>query len=175
MRTDLDVYHSGEPVQLDAFVSDDAYRFIDRAEVTARIWPESGGDTVRLVLNPGTGDRFQGQVAALPPGTYRFDGLARVEDQTLPLVGGMFRIESYGLEQRFASLDESALRAIALESGGRYYTEHENPAILDSFDLTPATRESTIEVSLGNHWVILTIFIAALSIEWFVRRRRQLL
>ena len=175
IRTDMDVYHSGEPVQLDGLVYDEAYRFIDRAEVTARIWPEDGGDTIRLVLNPGAGDRFQGQVTALPAGTYRFDGSARIEGQTLPLSGGMFRIESYGLEQRYSSLDEGTLRAIALESGGRYYSESDDPAILDSLDLTPVTRERTVEVSLGNHWVILTIFIVALSAEWFVRRRKQLL
>jgi hypothetical protein len=37
------------------------------------------------------------------------------------------------------------------------------------------TRERTVEFSLGNHWVVLSIFIVALSVEWFVRRRRQLL
>lgn len=175
IRADLDVYHSGEPVHLDGLVYDEAYRFIDRAEVTARIWPEDGGDTIRLVLNPGTGDRFQGQVPALPAGTYRFDGSAKVEDQTLPLSGGMFRIESYGLEQRYSALDEGMLRAVALESGGRYYSENDDPTILDSLDFTPVTRERSVEFSLGNHWLVLTIFITALSIEWFVRRRRQLL
>lgn len=175
IRTDLDVYHSGEPVQFDGLVYDEAYRFIDRAEVSARVWPEDGSDTIRLVLNPGSGDRFQGQVAALPPGTYRFDGTAKVEDQNLPLSGGMFRIESYGLEQRYSALDEGKLRAIALESGGRYYSENDDPVILDSLDFTPVTRERTIEFSLGNHWIVLTIFIVALSAEWFVRRRRQLL
>jgi hypothetical protein len=175
IRTDLDVYHSGEPVQLDGLVYDEAYRFIDRAEVSARIWPEDGGDTIRMVLNPGSGDRFQGQVTALPPGTYRYDGAAKVEGQNLPLSGGMFRIESYGLEQRYSSLDEGTLRAIAVESGGRYYSENDDPAILDSLDLTPVTRERTVEFSLGNHWLVLTIFIVALSAEWFIRRRRQLL
>jgi len=175
IRTDLDVYHSGEPVQLDGLVYDEAYRFIDRAEVSARIWPEDGGDTIRMVLNPGSGDRFQGQVTALPPGTYRYDGAAKVEGQNLPLSGGMFRIESYGLEQRYSSLDEGTLRAIALESGGRYYSENDDPAILDSLDLTPVTRERSVEFSLGNHWLVLTIFIVALSAEWFIRRRRQLL
>ncbi|HWO57190.1 MAG TPA: hypothetical protein VNN55_06455 [bacterium] len=175
VRTDLDVYHAGEPINLDGLVYDEAYRFIDRAEVSARIWSEEGRDTVRLVLNPGAGDRFQGQVSALPPGTYRYDGVAKVEDQTLPLSGGMFRIEPYGLEQRFASLDEGTLRAIARESGGRYYSEDERPAVLDSLDLTPVERERKLELALGNHWLILTIFIAALSIEWFVRRRKQLL
>lgn len=175
VRTDMDVYHSGEPIRLDGFVYDDAYRFIDRAEVSAKIWPEDGGDTIRLVLNPGAGDRFQGEVSALPAGTYRYSGAAMVEGQTLPLSGGMFRIESYGLEQRYSSLDEGTLRAIAMESGGRYYSENDDPAILDSIDFTPVTRERTVEFSLGNHWIVLTIFIVALSVEWFVRRRRQLL
>ncbi len=175
VRTDLDVYHSGEPVQLEGLVYDEAYRFIDRAEVTARVWPEDGGDTIRLVLNPGTGDRFQGQVTALTSGTYRYDGFAKVEGQTLPLSGGMFRIEPYGLEQRYSSLDEGMLRAIALESGGRYYSENDGPAILDSIDFTPVTRERAVEFSLGNHWLVLTIFVVALSAEWFIRRRRQLL
>jgi len=87
----------------------------------------------------------------------------------------MFRIEPYGLEQRYSSLDEGILRAIALESGGRYYSENDGPAILDSIDFTPVTRERAVEFSIGNHWLVLTIFVVALSAEWFVRRRRQLL
>ncbi len=175
IRSDLDVYHAGEPIVLDGLVYDEAYRFIDRAEVTARIWPEDGGDTVRLVLNPGAGDRFRGQVSALPPGTYRYDGTAKVEGQDLKLSGGMFSIEPYGLEQRYSSLDEATLRSIADESGGRYYAETEIPGFLDSLDYTPITRERTVEVNLGNHWLVLSIFVTALSLEWFIRRRKQLL
>jgi hypothetical protein len=175
IRSDLDVYHAGEPIVLDGLVYDEAYRFIDRAEVTARIWPEQGGDTVRLVLNPGAGDRFRGQVSALPPGTYGYDGTAKVEAQDLKLSGGMFSIEPYGLEQRYSSLDEGTLRSIADESGGRYYTEAEAASFLDSLDYTPITHERTVEVNLGNHWLVLSIFVAALSLEWFIRRRKQLL
>lgn len=175
VRSDLDVYHTGEPITLDGLVYDEAYRFIDRAEVTARVWPEDGKDTIRLVLNPGAGDRFRGHVSALPPGNYRYDGTAAVEGQSLKLSGGMFRIEPYGLEQRFSALDETTLRAIAQESGGRYYSEHDDPQFLDSLDFTPVTHERNVEVNLGNHWLVLSIFVAALSVEWFIRRRKQLL
>jgi len=181
VRTDLPVYHAGEPIQLDGLVYDEAYRFLDRAEVTARVWPDTGGgnapkgDTVRVFLNPGVGDRFVGKLSALAPGNYRYDGTAQVEGAALPLAGGMFRVEPYGLEQEYSALDEATLRGIARESDGRYYTESEVPAVLDSLDWSPIVHEKSLEVPLGNHWFVLSIFIVALSIEWFIRRRRQLL
>jgi len=180
VRSRLDVYHAGEAVELEGLVFDEAYRFLDRAEVTVRVWPETGeahakDDTVRVVLNPGAGDRFVGRLDALPPGTYHFDGTAQVEGTALPLSGGMFRIEPYGLEQQYSGLDEASLRAIARESGGRYYYESDPPVVLDSLDWTPAVREKKLEVSIGDHWLLLTILVAALSIEWWVRRRQQLL
>ena len=182
LRTDLDIYHSGEPIRLEGLVFDEAYHFMDRAEVTARIWPAQDStsalresDTVRVVLHPGTGDRFAGEVSALPPGNYGFDGRAQVEGASLKLAGGVFRVEPYGLEQKHSSLDEATLRAVAMATGGRYYTESEQPGFLDSLDFTPVTHERKLEVPLGTHWLALSIFVAALSVEWFVRRRKQLL
>ncbi|MEW5701910.1 MAG: hypothetical protein AB1792_06750 [Candidatus Zixiibacteriota bacterium] len=180
VRTDLPVYHAGEPIELEGLVFDEAYRFLDRAEVTARVWHDTAGgtpfgDTVKVYLNPGSGDRFVGRLSALPPGNYRFDGTAQVEGTNLSLTGGMFRVEPYGLEQEFSALDERLLRAMARESGGRYYSESEAPTVLDSLDWTPIVQERSYEIPLGNHWLVLSIFIAALSIEWFIRRRRQLL
>lgn len=175
VRSDQQIYHSGEPINLEGLVFDEAYRFLDRAEVTARAWAEGTTDTARLTLNPGAGDRFVGTLSALPPGTYHYDGHAQVEGATLPLSGGMFRVESYGLEQQYSGLDEATLRSVARESGGRYYAESDAPAFLDSLDWTPAEHQTSVEVPLGNHWLVLSIFVVTLSIEWFIRRRRQLL
>jgi hypothetical protein len=91
------------------------------------------------------------------------------------LTGGVFRVEPYGLEQQFTGLNEATLRAIARQSGGRYYTEDESPVVLDSLDWTASVHETVHEVPLWNQTVVLGIFISALLVEWFVRRRKQLL
>jgi hypothetical protein len=178
IRSERDVYHAGEEIVLEGLVFDEAYRFIDRADVTARIWQDTtGADTVTLHMNPGQGDRFAGRLSGLTAGTYRFDGEATYGGATTDLSGGMLRVEVYGLEEQFSGLDESLLRAIAASSGsgGRYYSEHEALQYLDSLDWTKVIRERPFEFPLGDHWLLLAIFIAALSTEWFVRRRQQLL
>jgi hypothetical protein len=176
IRTDRQVYHVGEPIQLDAAVYDEVYRFLDRAEVTARIWSDStAGDTLRIVLPPGQGDRFVGHLSHLTPGTYRYNGVAAVDSATYNLSGGVFRIESYGLEQQHDGLNQRLLERIALRTGGRYYTEGQIPAFLDSLDWTATARESLVEVPLWNKTLVLAIFVVALTAEWFVRRRKQLL
>jgi hypothetical protein len=178
IRSDREVYHSGEAIELEGLVFDEAYRFIDRAEVSARVWRDTvGADTVQIFLNPGTGDRFVGRLSALTAGTYRYDGAADFGGTTAALSGGVFRVESYGLEARYSGLDEAQLRAIAAASGpgGRYYSEHESLSYLDSLDWRVVARARAYEFPLGNYWLVLTIFIAALSVEWFVRRRQQLL
>ena len=176
VRSDQQVYHVGEPIVLDGSVFDEVYRFMDRSEVTARVWPDTtAGETLSVFLPPGSGDRFQGRLTHLPPGTYRYDGRAVVDSTVMRLTGGVFRVEPYGLEQQFTGLNEAALRAIARQSGGRYYTEDESPAALDSLDWTASVHETVHEVPLWNQTVVLGIFISALLVEWFVRRRKQLL
>lgn len=176
IRTDRQVYHIGEPVNFDAAVYDEVYRFLDRAEVTARIWPDSAGaDTLRLFLPPGPGNRFVGHISHLTPGTYQYNAIAVVDGAIFTLSGDVFRVESYGLEQQHFSLNERLLARVAAQSGGRYYNERQSPAFLDSLDWTAAVRETLVEIPLWNKTLVLGIFIAALTVEWFVRRRKQLL
>ncbi|GAB4319512.1 MAG: VWA domain-containing protein [Candidatus Zixiibacteriota bacterium] len=177
VRSDRQVYFVGEPIVMDASVYDEAYRFLDRAQVTARIWRDTTGtvDTIQVSLPPGSGDRFTGQISNLEPGTYRFDGEALVDSVGMPLTGGVFRVEPYGLEQQSLSLDQNTLQAIALQTGGRYYSENESPVYLDSLDWSATVHEHRLEIPLWNKTPLLIIFIAALTIEWFIRRRRQLL
>jgi hypothetical protein len=176
VRSDQQVYHVGEPITLDGSVYDEVYRFLDRAEVTARVWPDTArGETLSVFLPPGSGDRFQGRLTHLAPGTYRYDGRAVVDSTVMPLTGGVFQVESYGLEQQATGLNEATLRDVARQSGGRYYSEDETPAALDSLDWSASVHETVHEVPLWNQTTVLGIFICALLVEWFVRRRKQLL
>lgn len=176
VRSDRQIYHIGEPIVLDASVFDEVYRFLDRAEVTARVWADSAAtDTLRVFLPPGEGNRFVGRLSHLAPGTYRYDGAAVVSDATLPLAGDIFRVEPYGLEQQYVSLNEGVLKGVALQTGGRYYREGEKPAYLDSLDWTATVTENLVEIPLWNQTPVLAIFVIALTAEWFIRRRKQLL
>ncbi len=177
VRSDRQVYFVGEPIMMDASVYDEAYRFLDRAQVTARIWRDTTGttDTIQVSLPPGSGDRFTGQISNLEPGTYQYNGEALVDSVTMSLTGGVFRVEPYGLEQQSLSLDQNTLQSIALQTGGRYYSENQSPTYLDSLDWSATVQETRLEIPLWNKTPLLIIFIAALTIEWFIRRRRQLL
>jgi hypothetical protein len=176
VRTDRQIYYVGEPILLDAAVFDEVYRFLDRAEVTARIWPDTtGADTMQVFLPPGAGNRFVGHISHLAPGTYRYDGTALVDSVQMPLAGDIFRVEPYGLEQQYLSLNEKVLRGIATSSGGRYYSENEAPAFLDSLDWAASVEDKLIEIPLWNQTTLLAIFVVALTAEWFIRRRKQLL
>jgi len=176
VRSDRQIYHVGEPIVLEASVFDEVYRFLDRAEVTARVWADSAGaDTLSVFLPPGEGNRFVGRLSHLAPGTYRYNGTAIVSDATLPLAGDIFRVEPYGLEQQYVSLNEAVLRGIALQTGGRYYREGAHPVYLDSLDWTATVTEDLVEIPLWNQTPVLAIFVVALTAEWFIRRRKQLL
>lgn len=176
VRSDRQIYHVGEPIVLEASVFDEVYRFLDRAEVTAHVWADSAGsDTLSVFLPPGEGNRFVGRLSHLEPGTYRYNGTAIVSDATLPLAGDIFRVEPYGLEQQYVSLNEGILKGIALQTGGRYYRDGEIPAYLDSLDWTATVSEDLVEIPLWNQTPVLAIFVVALTAEWFIRRRKQLL
>ncbi len=176
VRSDQQVYHVGEPIILSGSVYDEVYRFMDRAEVTAHVWSDSAAhESLSVFLPPGSGDRFEGRVTHLAPGTYHYNGQAKVDSTVMPLTGGVFRVEPYGLEQQATGLNETGLRAVARQSGGRYYSENEPPAVLDSLDWTASIRQTVHEVPLWNQSLLLGIFIATLLAEWFVRRRKQLL
>ena len=178
IETDKQVYASGEPIYLRGFLYDDGYRFLSRASVVARVWPDSGSstaDSATIFLPPGSGDFYAGVLTRLKPGLYNFAGSAALDGDTLKLAGGKLKVELTSLEMSASGLDEQEMRAIALKSGGRYYHESEPIAVLDSLTLRSRTYTIHHEIEIWNQSWLLIAILVLLSGEWFFRKRRQLL
>lgn len=175
---DKEIYAAGEPVQLRGLLYDDGYNFLSRASVISQIRPDSasaGADSAVAFLPPGGGDYYEATVTGLTPGLYDYAGRAVLDNDTLPMTGGKLKIEVVGLEKTARGLDELQLRAIAAESGGRYYQESEPITILDSLNFTARTYTIRREIEVWNQPWLLIAIIVLFSGEWFFRKRRQLL
>jgi len=175
---DKEVYASGEPIRLRGRLYDDGYRFLSRASVVARIWPDSSskaGDSATIFLPPGSGDFYEAELTGLKPGLYNFAGQAVIDTDTLPMAGGKLKVELVGLEKSSHGLDELRMRQIAAESGGRYYHESERVAVLDSLTFISRTYTTHREIEIWNQSWVLIAFLVLISGEWFFRKRRQLL
>jgi|GEM_PF-2148819 len=175
---DKEVYASSEPIRLRGHLYDDGYRFLSRAAVVARVWPDSASestDSATIFLPPGGGDFYEAVLTGLRPGLYQFAGQAVIDTDTLSMAGGKLKIEVVGLEKSSVGLDELKMRSIAAESGGRYYHESEPIAVLDSLTFMSRTYMIHREIEIWNQPWILIAFLVLLTGEWFFRKRRQLL
>jgi len=178
IEADKEIYAAGEPIRLRGFLYDDGYRFLPRASIVARVWPDSvseAADSAVVFLPPGGGDFYEATLTGLKPGLYNFAGRAVIDADTLEMAGGKLTVEFAGLESSARGLNELQMRTIADKSGGRYYPETDPVAVLDSLTFTSRTYTIHREIEVWNRPWLLVLFLVFIGGEWFFRKRKQLL
>lgn len=165
----------GEAFTIEAEVRDAAYLPVNDARPVAQVTMPSGAVAeVPLEWSAGRDGVYRGTVIASEPGRYT----ARVtvsdsageksSDPALGLAGPMGR-EFFGAE-----MQESLLRRVAEETGGRYYT----PATVQSLPGDLVYTEGGVTVQEEKElWDMPIVFVALLLLwgsEWTLRRRRGL-
>ena len=73
------------------------------------------------------------------------------------------------------TLNESILRAIASQTGGRYFSMADAPEVADEIEREKTVRESRIEREWLASPTVFVLFAALISAEWYLRRRKSLI
>jgi hypothetical protein len=171
------LYNLGETVRILAQVYDETYAPLSDAEVNVTI---QGPDrNYPMSLAPVGNGRYEGTLANLPSGDYRFGGEATQGGKSIGSDAGRFTIGEIGLEFMQPSMNVELLRALAKRTGGSFYTSRDAgalpEAIAQSKGFGPRSVESQNDFLLWNYPWVLAAAILAFALEWVIRKRSGML
>jgi len=175
IRSSREFYGAGEHILFKATVLDESLAPIDDADVRVTL-----NDTTsrEIVLAPLGGGRYRADAGPLPPGDYRYTGLAARQRQKVGDDQGRFSVGELSLEEAALTMNNDLLSGLALTTGARFgvadSAEQVIEALMNDPRLRPvaSTRES--DTTLWHTPWPLVIALGAFSLEWFTRKRRGL-
>jgi hypothetical protein len=169
-----EVFTRGETVVFNGHVYDLGFRPIPGVTGTVRLQKLDGSEAVETDL-VGTGEgKYQAQLFNLSAGRHRFVAKFEKDGRLLKQSEGTILIESFSLEEFDQSGNPALLTALAKLSGGDYFTYKEFSQAVASINPTPVVVATKGELVVWNKFWLLVVIIAALSMEWFLRKAFQL-
>jgi hypothetical protein len=171
IQTDRRRYQRGQPIQL-------RVRFPNPA-----IAPPAGSVTVQVERNgqsprkltleqvPGTRNVFEGALPQAAEGDYQ----VRLLSPPILKESASFRVEAPASERERIQMNEPELIRVAAMTGGKFYTPLSAESLLQ--DLPKPSKvplDTDPPIPLWNTWPVLGLFLALLTLEWILRKRRQM-
>ncbi len=171
------VYRGGEPIVITATVRDVSNNPVSGAEVSVTITPASGDTAGKITLDMTEVEEgvYQVKLPSLEKGKYLVSGEAKYRDKVIGRGRTDFVVEEFQIELAQTNQDKAALEEIAKVSGGRYAPVDSAAALLSGINLPPVEKSWTEEKELRNSLWLLILIVLALSLEWFLRKRANLL
>jgi uncharacterized membrane protein len=161
----------GDTVTLSADVVDPTFVEVNNAQVVARVTTPAG-EEIEVPMQ-WTGERdgeYRGTFTAGDPGVYE----SRVEAsrEGAPIGSGAAHVRAAPSDAEYfdAAMRAPLLRRIAEETGGRYYTSGEAPALLEDIKYTGRGVTVVEERELWDMPALLLLLIGLMAAEWGYRR-----
>ena len=169
-------YRTGEHVHILANVLTETYDRVTAPTYTIRIErlePQAG--TQELTLEPvkgAGGGLYQGFFTPEAEGQYRL----RVRPEDAERANTVdFTVATTPLEQLEPAMQQARLEKMAELSGGRYFTVRDLPSLPDAITGEQRTAVVRREKELWDLPLIFVVLLACLGLEWFLRRRYDLI
>ena len=167
------VYRNGEKVVFNGQVYDEQYNPVNDASVKVKIKAANRIHDIELEF-AGNG-RYNGRLNGLEIGDYEYEGEAIRQDMSLGKDRGKFSVEDFSIELLQTAMNEKLLKAIAAESGGHYFPVNDFPAIEKHLQFQSLVIEEKKEIELWNKIILLFVLTGLLTVEWFIRKRSDML
>jgi hypothetical protein len=175
LASDRREYRRGEPVGLRLRFRDQ--RLVPSGSDDATVLVEATGHARRRAIlrrNPAAAGVFEGTLTDLGDGEYQ----VLLSEPQLPgePPAARFRVVSPPGEMTRTEMDRQALVRVADSTYGKFYT----PANADRlFDELPTGRRVPIDnlppIPIWNRWWLLSMFLACMTAEWVLRKRKGVL
>jgi hypothetical protein len=174
IQTDRRRYERGQPIQL-------RVRFPNPG-----LAPAGGTITVQVERNnlgprklslkqlPGTRNVFEGALPQAPEGDYEVRLLPPPILEG-PIPTATFRVEAPASEFERVQMNEPELIRAAESTGGKFYTPITASTLLQ--DLPRPSKvplDTDPPIPLWNTWPVLALFLSLITLEWVLRKRRQM-
>jgi hypothetical protein len=165
------VLNENEAIVLDAELYNDSYELINEPDATLTIKSEDGKDfPFQFSKNNKS---YNLQAGYFPAGNYTFEGRVTYNGKEFK-DNGAFTISPVRLESINTTADHSILNQMAVESGGKMFSENEISSIAELIKqqagAKPVMREIVKTQSVINLKWIFFLVLGLLAIEWFVRK-----
>ncbi len=171
IQTDRRRYQRGQPIQLRVRFPNPA---LAPATGTVTVQVERNGLSPRkLTLNqvPGTRNVFEGALPQAAEGDYQ----VRLLSPPILKETAAFRVEAPTSEFERVQMNEPELIRVAATTGGKFYTPLTAESLLQ--DLPKPSKvplDTDPPIPLWNTWPVLGLFLALITLEWILRKRRQM-
>ncbi|MEE9443142.1 MAG: vWA domain-containing protein [candidate division Zixibacteria bacterium] len=171
-----EVFQDGEEVIFSGAAHDEGFRPIENASGELIIVSASGDTTrARIIQDITKVGAYRSEAGILAPGEYSFRAELMAENVRLGRFEGRFAVDDIDRETAFADVNWTNLERAAVNSGGVFAPYSDLQPIIDAVDAYPTRVTETDDIRLWDHLVLLIIIIVSLSLEWFIRKSKQLL
>jgi hypothetical protein len=174
VQTDRRRYQRNQPVQVRVRFPNPAIAPAN-GEVVVQIERKGHGPRrLTLSASPGARNLFEGAVPQAPEGDYEVRLLPPpVLDGPIP--AATFRVDAPAGERERVQMNEPELIRAATASGGKFYTPETSATLLADL---PKPQKVPLDtdppIPLWNNWSVLALFLTAITAEWILRKRKQM-
>jgi len=172
LETTKDRVSPGEPVELRAHVSDSSYLGINGAQVQATVTDPTGAETV-VPLEWTVEEDGEYRATFVPDQLGDYEMKVHASYAGIDLGTAAATIQAADLPTEFfgAEMNETLLRRIADETGGRFYTSSTMEGLAEDAQYT-ASGTTVIETyELWDMPIVLIFLLGLVGAEWGLRRR----
>ncbi len=168
------VFSRGEKVGFDGFAFDLGFRPIPGVIGNVKLEGTESSASVDEDLLPMAEGEFAAEFHNLPAGKYKWRGRFEKDGRSIKEAAGEILVETYTLEE-FDQGGAATLAAIASRSGGKCFRFDQFTQAAAMIDTQPVLMSHSGEIVIWGKLWLLILFIAALSIEWLLRKVFQLI
>ena len=164
------IYNNSSETKIKATYFDEAFVFDSNASINIKVESKSTNTSVEvpMLLKDGY---YEADLSNLPPGKYDF--VATVTKGNLSR-SGSFSILDFDAEKQFSSSNYAKLNRLAKNTGGKLYFPDHIDSLVKALEtdpkFVPVQKSKQNVVPLIDFKFLLGIIIAALSLEWFIRK-----
>ncbi len=172
---DKNIYTRGETVGFTAYVYDLGFRPILGSTGSIKLKSANGQDSIMAqIIEQGEG-KYRAEFETVPSGRFNYSGIIEKEGKRLKESDGTISIESYTMEEFIRRPQFDRLRNISGITGGQFFQINQIDSLYRSISTKKLRTVINSEIIVWNKIWLLLIFIAALGVEWFIRKRLQLI
>jgi hypothetical protein len=165
-------YQVGDNVLLSTQVYDGSFKFVNDGLIRTSV----SGPSVSFELESSfiENGRYEGTFVPLAPGRYSIRSEAwrnniKLGADEIDLIVTTVNREFLSTRQNY-----HFLKRLSEKSGGLYFNESQVGNLVKSINLKPEIKHEQGTFELWNRWPFLVVIIFLLSLEWFIRKKKDL-
>jgi uncharacterized membrane protein len=173
--TDRPTYRIGESVRIRSRVLSKEGKPVSGAALSGKLEGPGGAKSLSFGALARVPGHYEARILALTPGAYTVSVSSERKGVDTQSAQAGFVVEEASVESDDVEVDVARLQAVARVSGGRFYASPK------AGDLATDLKSSLVglvehqEFSLSNTPLFFLLFVALTGLEWYLRRRRNLL